>query len=325
MEQILDMIIIGSGPAGLAAAIYGKRAFLTLAVVEKEYGGTGQIAESGQVDNYPGLPGISGFDLGEQFREHAVSLGTEFIELEAVKIEEIHSAEEADAGKMTPADGREAEGRKDRTLWKITFEDGSTRLARTVVYAAGAAPRKMNVPGEAEFAGKGISFCAICDGAFYKDKTVAVIGGGDTALDDAVYLSKICQKVYLIHRRDTFRGAARTVEMVKKTGNIELVLNAVVQSFGGEKKLSKITLADGRQMEVDGAFMAIGSVPQTALLEGLVSKDTQGYVCADENGATGRLGLFVAGDVRTKKLRQVVTAAADGACAATSAAEYLRG
>jgi thioredoxin reductase (NADPH) len=317
MEQILDMIIIGSGPAGLAAAIYGTRAFLTLAVVEKEYGGTGQIAESGQVDNYPGLPGISGFDLGEQFREHAVSLGTEFIELEAVKIEEIHSAEEADAGK--------AEGRKDGTLWKITFEDESTRLARTVVYAAGAAPRKMNVPGEAEFAGKGISFCAICDGAFYKDKTVAVIGGGDTALDDAVYLSKICQKVYLIHRRDAFRGAARTVEMVKKTGNIELVLNAVVQSFGGEKKLSKITLADGRQLEVDGAFLAIGSVPQTALLDGLVSIDSQGYVCADENGATGRPGLFVAGDVRTKKLRQVVTAAADGACAATSAAEYLRG
>jgi thioredoxin reductase (NADPH) len=307
MEQILDMIIIGSGPAGLAAAIYGKRAFLTLAVVEKEYGGTGQIAESGQVDNYPGLPGISGFDLGEQFRDHAVSLGTEFIELEAVKIEEIHPAED------------------NSTLWKITFEDESIRLARTIVYAAGAAPRKMNVPGEAEFAGKGISFCAICDGAFYKDKTVAVIGGGDTALDDAVYLSKICQKVYLIHRRDTFRGAARTVEMVKKTGNIELILNAVVQSFGGEKKLSKITLADGWQLEVDGAFLAIGSVPQTALLEGLVSKDAQGYVCADENGATGRPGLFVAGDVRTKKLRQVVTAAADGACAATSAAEYLRG
>jgi thioredoxin reductase (NADPH) len=307
MEQILDMIIIGSGPAGLAAAIYGKRAFLTLAVVEKEYGGTGQIAESGQVDNYPGLPGISGFDLGEQFREHAVSLGTEFIELEAVNIEEIHPEEENSA------------------LWKITFEDESTRLARTIVYAAGAAPRKMNVPGEAEFAGKGISFCAICDGAFYKDKTVAVIGGGDTALDDAVYLSKICQKVYLIHRRDAFRGAARTVEMVKKTGNIELVLNAVVQSFDGEKKLSKITLADGRQLEVDGAFLAIGSVPQIALLEGLVAKDAQGYVCADENGVTGRPGLFVAGDVRTKKLRQVVTAAADGACAATSAAEYLRG
>jgi thioredoxin reductase (NADPH) len=307
MEQILDMIIIGSGPAGLAAAIYGKRAFLTLAVVEKEYGGTGQIAESGQVDNYPGLPGISGFDLGEQFREHAVSLGTEFIELEVVKIEEIHPEED------------------NSTLWKITFEDESTQLARTIIYAAGAAPRKMNVPGEAEFAGKGISFCAICDGAFYKDKTVAVIGGGDTALDDAVYLSKICQKVYLIHRRDTFRGAARTVEMVKKTGNIELVLNAVVQSFDGEKKLSEITLADGRQLEVDGAFLAIGSVPQTALLEGLVTKDAQGYVCADEDGATDRPGLFVAGDVRTKKLRQVVTAAADGACAATSAAEYLRG
>jgi thioredoxin reductase (NADPH) len=305
MEQIFDTIIIGSGPAGLTAAIYGKRAYLSLAVVEKEYGGTGQIAESGQVDNYPGLPGISGFDLGERLREHAVSLGTEFIELEAVKIEETESS--------------------SGTLWKITFEDQSTCLARTVIYAAGAAPRKMNVPGEEEFTGKGISFCAICDGAFYKDKTVAVIGGGDTALDDASYLSKICKKVYLIHRRDTFRGAVSTVEMVKKTDNIELVLNAKVCSFRGEKKLSEITLEDGRTLDVDGAFMAIGSIPQTSLLDGIAAKDAQGYILADENCATDRQGLFAAGDVRTKKLRQVITAAADGACAATAAAEYIRG
>jgi thioredoxin reductase (NADPH) len=307
MEQILDMIIIGSGPAGLAAAIYGKRAFLSLAVVEKEYGGTGQIAESGQVDNYPGMPGISGFDLGEHFREHAQALGAEFIELEAVKIEEVSGPDNTNP------------------LWKVTFEDESSRLARTLVYAAGASPRKMHVPGEDEFTGKGISFCAICDGAFYKDKTVAVIGGGDTALDDAVYLSKICKKVYLIHRRDTFRGAARTVDTVKNTANIELVLNASVQRFSGEKKLEALELGDGRQIAVDGAFLAIGSVPQTALLNGMALMDEQGYLCADENCCTSRPGLFAAGDVRTKKLRQVITAAADGACAATSAAEYLAG
>jgi thioredoxin reductase (NADPH) len=210
-------------------------------------------------------------------------------------------------------------------IWQVVFENGDYQLARTVVYAAGAAPRKLGVPGEEEFTGKGISFCAICDGAFYKEKTVAVIGGGDTALDDAVYLSKICKKVYLIHRRDAFRGAAHTVDIVKNTDNIELVLNATVASFGGDKLLSAITLGDGRKLDVDGAFLAIGSIPQTTILTGLTALDAQGYVCADESGCTDRPGLFVAGDIRTKKLRQVVTAASDGACAATSAAEYLLG
>jgi thioredoxin reductase (NADPH) len=311
MEQILDMIIIGSGPAGLAAAIYGKRAQLDLAVVEKDYEGTGQIAESGRVDNYPGVPGISGYDLGERFREHALVLGVEFIEHRVGKIEELPAMDTEDADAPH--------------IWQVVFENGDYRLAKTVVYAAGAAPRKLNVPGEEEFAGKGISFCAICDGAFYKEKTVAVIGGGDTALDDAVYLSKICKKVYLIHRRDAFRGAAHTVDIVKNTENIELVLNATVAGFGGDKLLSEITLGDGRKLDVDGAFLAIGSIPQTTILTGLTALDAQGYVCADENGCTDRPGLFVAGDIRTKKLRQVVTAASDGACAATSAAEYLLG
>jgi thioredoxin reductase (NADPH) len=311
MEQILDMIIIGSGPAGLAAAIYGKRAQLSLAVVEKDYEGTGQIAESGRVDNYPGVPGISGYDLGERFREHALVLGVDFIEHRVGKIEELPAMD---------TDNADAPH-----IWQVVFENGDYQLAKTVVYAAGAAPRKLNVPGEEEFTGKGISFCAICDGAFYKEKTVAVIGGGDTALDDAVYLSKICKKVYLIHRRDVFRGAAHTVDIVKNTDNIELVLNATVAGFSGDKLLSEITLGDGRTLSVDGAFLAIGSIPQTTILTGLTALDAQGYVCADESGCTDRPGLFVAGDIRTKKLRQVVTAASDGACAATSAAEYLLG
>jgi thioredoxin reductase (NADPH) len=311
MEQILDMIIIGSGPAGLAAAIYGKRAQLDLAVVEKDYEGTGQIAESGRVDNYPGVPGISGYDLGERFREHALVLGVDFIEHRVGKIEELPAMDTEDDNAPH--------------IWQVAFENGDYQLAKTVVYAAGASPRKLGVPGEEEFTGKGISFCAICDGAFYKEKTVAVIGGGDTALDDAVYLSKICKKVYLIHRRDAFRGAAHTVDIVKNTENIELVLNATVAGFSGDKLLSEITLGDGRTLDVDGAFLAIGSIPQTTILTGLTALDAQGYVCADENGCTDRPGLFVAGDIRTKKLRQVVTAAADGACAATSAAEYLLG
>jgi thioredoxin reductase (NADPH) len=277
--------------------------------VEKDYEGTGQIAESGRVDNYPGVPGISGYDLGERFREHALVLGVEFIEHRVGKIEELPAMD---------TDNADAPH-----IWQVVFENGDYRLARTVVYAAGASPRKLNIPGEEEFTGKGISFCAICDGAFYKEKTVAVIGGGDTALDDAVYLSKICKKVYLIHRRDAFRGAAHTVDIVKNTDNIELVLNATVASFGGDKLLSEITLGDGRTLSVDGAFLAIGSIPQTTILTGLTALDAQGYVCADESGCTDRPGLFVAGDIRTKKLRQVVTAAADGACAATSAVEYL--
>ena len=314
MEKVLDILIIGSGPAGLSAAIYGKRAKLSVAVVEKEYGRTGQIAESGRVDNYLGLPGISGYDLGERFREHALELGVDFIELEATKIEEILAEE---------AERKENLDKESKAMWKVTFEDESSQLAKTVVYAAGAKPRKLNIPGEEEFIGKGISFCAICDGAFYKDKTVAVIGGGDTALDDALHLSKICKKVYLIHRRDTFRGAAHTVELVKKTGNIELVLNATVEKICGEKTVSGIVLKGGTSLAVDGVFMAIGSTPQTALLKGITDMDEHGYVYADENGRTNRPGLFVAGDVREKKLRQVVTAVADGACAATEAAEYI--
>ena len=316
MENVLDMIIIGSGPAGLSAAIYGKRARLAVAVAEKEYEGTGQIAESGRVDNYLGLPGISGYDLGERFREHALELGVDFIELEATKIEEILAEE---------AESKENSGKESKAMWKVTFEDGSFQLAKTVVYAAGAKPSKLNIPGEEEFIGKGISFCAICDGAFYKDKTAAVIGGGDTALDDALHLSKICKKVYLIHRRDTFRGAAHTVELVKKTGNIELVLKANVEKICGEKTVSQIVLKGGTTLAVDGVFMAIGSTPQTALLKGIVDMDEHGYVYADENGNTNRPGMFVAGDVRAKKLRQVVTAVADGACAATAASEYIFG
>lgn len=308
MEQILDVMIVGSGPEGLSAAIYGKRAKLKIAVAEKEYEGTGQIAESGRVDNYPGLPEISGYDLGERFRDHAVKLGVEFIELEVTSIEESFLDEHAGSG--------------SKNIWKITFEDGSCQLAKTVVYAAGATPRKMNIPGEAEFIGKEISFCAICDGAFYKDKIVAVIGGGDTALDDALYLSKICRKVYLIHRRDTFRGAAHTVELVKNTETIELILKANVERFCGQKTVSEIVLIDGRVIAVDGVFMAIGSVPQTSLVENIVSMDENGYIYADENGKTSRPGIFAAGDVRVKKLRQVITAVADGACASGMAALF---
>ena len=299
--MVYDVSIIGSGPAGLSAAIYAKRANLSAIVIEKEYEGTGQIAESGQVDNYLGLPGISGYDLGETFREHAVKLGVEFLEQEVTKIR------------------KEASG-----LFQITFADGSMIESKTVIYAAGASPRRADIPGEKEYVGKGVSYCAICDGSFYRDKKVAVLGGGDTALDDAAYLAGLAEQVYVIHRRKEFRGAAATVEKLKEKANVTFVLEHQVTEVTGEEKVTGIVLEDGTTIDLDGVFVAFGSVPQTALVKNLVELDPAGYVKADETGETSLAGLYVAGDARTKKLRPVVTAVSDGANAATAVAEYLK-
>ena len=287
-----DVGIIGSGPAGLSAAIYAKRANLSAVVIEKEYEGTGQIAERGQVDNYLGLPGISGYDLGEQFREHAVKLGVSFLEQEVTEIK-----------------------KEDSAVFTIIFEDGSSVETKTVIYAAGATPRRANIPGEQEYSGKGVSYCAICDGSFYRGKKVAVLGGGDTALDDAVYLADLAEQVYVIHRRKEFRGAATTVEKLRKKENVTFVLEHQVKEITGAEKVNGVVLENGTAIAVDGVFVAYGSVPQTNLVKELVILDAAGYVKA---------GLYVAGDVRTKKLRQVVTAVSDGANAATAVVEYLK-
>lgn len=305
-----DSIVIGSGPAGLSAAVYAKRANVSVAVVEKEYEGTGQIAESENVNNYLGLPNSNGYELGEKFREHALSLEVPFLEKEVVQIVPLGMV-------------------KDR-VYEITFNDGTKELAKTVIYAAGAYPRKANIKGEAEYAGKGVSYCAICDGAFYKNKTVAVLGGGDTALDDARYLADICEKVYLVHRREQFRGAQSTVELLKKRENVEFILKEQVTEIFGEKKIAGIRLQSGKTLEVNGVFVAYGSIPQSELAKDIVKLDEAGYVVAGEDGVTctadgtkKQPGFFVAGDVRTKKLRQVVTAVSDGANALNSAIEYL--
>ena len=296
-----DVGIIGSGPAGLSAAIYAKRANLSAVVIEKEYEGTGQIAESGRVDNYLGLPGISGYDLGEQFREHAVKLGVSFLEQEVTEIK-----------------------KEDSAVFTIIFEDGSSVEAKTVIYAAGATPRRANIPGEQEYSGKGVSYCAICDGSFYRGKKVAVLGGGDTALDDAVYLADLAEQVYVIHRRKEFRGAATTVEKLRKKENVTFVLEHQVKEITGAEKVNGVVLEDGTAIAVDGVFVAYGSVPQTNLVKELVTLDAAGYVKAEETGETSLAGLYVAGDARTKKLRQVVTAVSDGANAATAVVEYLK-
>ena len=296
-----DVGIIGSGPAGLSAAIYAKRANLSAVVIEKEYEGTGQIAESGQVDNYPGFPGISGYDLGENFREHAVKLGVSFMEQEVTEIKKEASSD-----------------------FELVFADGSQVEVKTVIYAAGATPRRANIPGEQEYSGKGVSYCAICDGSFYRGKKVAVLGGGDTALDDAVYLADLAEQVYVIHRRKEFRGAATTVEKLRKKENVTFVLEHQVKEITGAEKVNGVVLEDGTAIAVDGVFVAYGSVPQTNLVKELVTLDAAGYVKAEETGETSLAGLYVAGDARTKKLRQVVTAVSDGANAATAVVEYLK-
>lgn len=296
---MLDLLIIGSGPAGLSAAIYAKRANLELLVLEKVYCGTGQIAESSQVDNYLGYCGINGYDLGEKFREHAISLGVEIMPKEAV--------------------GFEVEGK----IWKVHCSNGETIEAKTVIYATGAAHRHLGVPGEEEYAGKGVSYCATCDGAFFRNKDTAVIGGGNTAMDDALYLSELCNKVYLIHRRSEFRGSKKTLERIRQKENIELVTPAEIVKIAGEDKVSSVELKDGNILEVDGVFVAVGMTPQTDSIKEQVELDHAGYVVADETGKTSAHGFFVAGDVRAKFLRQVITAASDGANAAIAAVEYL--
>lgn len=297
---MLDVLVIGSGPAGLSAAIYAKRANLNVLVAEKEYMGTGQIAESRQVDNYLGLVGKSGYDLGEAFLEDAGKLGVDFYEGEAVRYEK------SDSG------------------WKVYFDNDDVLKTKTVIYCAGAVHRPLGLPEESTYAGKGISYCAVCDGAFYKDKVTAVVGGGDTALDDALYLSEICKKVYLIHRRSEFRGSASTLETIKQKENIELVTNAKIASVAGTNKVETIVLNNERTISVDGIFVAIGMMPQTETLKDLLDLDRNGYIVADETGKTSAPGFFAAGDVRTKQLRQVVTAVSDGANAAYSAADYIR-
>lgn len=300
MDGCMDVAIIGSGPAGLSAAIYAMRANLSALVIEKEYEGTGQIAESGKVDNYLGFPGISGYDLGETFRNHALKLGVSFLEQEVTKIEKI-----------------------DAEIFQIWLGDGTSVEARAVIYAAGASPRRANVPGEKEYAGKGISYCAICDGSFYRGKKVAVLGGGDTALDDALYLADLADQVYIIHRRKEFRGAGASVKKLEEKKNVSFLLGHQVTEILGDQKLTGVLLEDGSSLLVDGVFIAYGSLPRTELLKDLLDLDPAGYVKADETGATGLEGFYVAGDVRSKKLRQVVTAVSDGANAATAVAEYL--
>lgn len=296
---MFDLIVIGAGPAGLTAAIYAARAGLRFVVLEQDGCGGGQIAAAHQVQNYPGLPQVSGADLGETLRRQAVGLGAE-IRFAIVT------------------------GVKDLGDSKQVLLDGEEPLdCKCVIAATGAVPRTLGIPGEAELAG--VSYCAVCDGAFFAGKPVAVIGGGDTAVEDALYLAGICPQVTLILRRAVFRAARTRVELLLRQKNIRVLYNTKPRQILGGGHVEGLVLAgeNAGSLAVDAVFIAVGTEPATQYLQGLPLGFENGYVIADETGRTALPGVFAAGDIRRKQLRQVVTAVADGANAATSAAAYL--
>lgn len=413
MEKKYDLVIIGSGPAGLTAAIYAQRARLNTLVIEKEMISGGQVLTTYEVENYPGFPGIDGFSLGTKFREHADHLGTEFAtdEIQQIRLmQEIDSQtdsfgnevpddeipagkiqlneipvkvqtgtrmgdgeqdrdlyiaqvsaqfhEEADKRADSDSNGEQTEIKKDsrqdaerieRTekikeaeksektekaeeseeikTWKVITGKKETYLAKTVILASGATHKKLGVPGEERLRGSGVSYCATCDGAFFRKKEVAVIGGGDVALEDAIFLSRMCSHVYLIHRRGELRGAKVLQEQLKALENVTILWDTVAEEICGEQRVEAISLRNVKTGErsdlaVSGVFVAVGIEPNSELLDGIVRMD-RGYVCADEDCETSVPGIFAAGDVRTKQLRQIVTAASDGANAVSSAERYL--
>ena len=298
-----DVIIIGSGPAGLAAAIYAKRAALNTLVIERSPLSGGQILNTYEVDNYPGLPKISGMELGQKMRAHADEQQAEFVT--------------ADVSAIAHENG----------YHKVMTNKGEFET-KTVILATGASHRRLGVPGEDELCGMGVSYCATCDGAFFKNRTVAVIGGGDVALEDALFLARGCKEVFLIHRRDAFRGAKVLQKQVMDTENITLCMDTTVSKIQGEDMVEHLLISNKRTgsqdvLDVNGVFIAVGIQPNTEGIQGLPGKDEAGYVIAGEDGVTDVPGFFVAGDCRTKQLRQVITATADGANAVTSVERYL--
>lgn len=299
-----DLAIIGSGPAGLTSAIYAQRALLNTVIIEKNPMSGGQILNTYEVDNYPGLPMINGFDLGLKMREHADKLGAKFVTASVEKVE------------------------KTEDGFSICIRDKEPIEAKTVIVATGAEHITLGVEGEERLKGMGVSYCATCDGAFFRGKTVAVVGGGDVALEDAIFLARGCEKVYVIHRRDEFRGAKILQQQLLSMENIEVLWDTVTEEIKGENAVSGIKVRnvktqEEKELEVNGVFIAVGNRPDTEMVAEIVQRDEKGYIIGDETGTTSTKGLFVAGDVRTKSLRQVVTAASNGANAVYSIEKYL--
>ena len=303
MENIYDLAILGAGPAGICAAIYATRAKLNTIWLDKKFVQGGQIVDTYEVDNYPGLPGITGLDLGEAMAGHAEKLG------------------------MTPQREPVRSIETEQGIKVIRTKKNEYR-ARAVIIACGATHRHLGIPGEEELSGMGVSYCATCDAAFFQDRTVVVVGGGNVAVEDAILLSRTCKKVYLVHRRDELRAEKILQECLFACKNVELIWDSIPLSIEGTDKVEALKIQNKKTqeesfIETDGVFIAVGIVPGTEKFKDLVKLDEAGYIVAGEDGITSEPGIFAAGDIRTKNLRQVVTAVADGANAVASAQRYL--
>lgn len=296
--KMYDILIIGAGPAGLGAAVYAARAGLSLAIIDQSPISGGQVLNTYEVDNYLGLPGETGGGISDKFRAHADKLGAVFITDEVQSIE--------DKGDKKIVHGYEGD-----------YE------ARALILATGAVHSKLGVPGEEKLSGMGVSYCATCDGAFFKNRIAAVVGGGDVAVEDAIFLSKLCKKVYLIHRRDALRAVKSLQDQLFAKENVEIIWDSEVTEICGENAVEKILLYNKKkqqtsELEVNGIFIAVGVVPNTELFQGLVEMDERGYIKAGEDCTTSCKGIYAAGDIRLKPMRQIITAVADGANAVNS-------
>lgn len=297
-----DIIIIGGGPSGLSAALYGARAGKDTILFEKMFVG-GQMATTSMIENYPGLQSISGMELAMSMENQAKSFGAKIMyeEVTNIEIDKIN---------------------------KVVKTNSSTYMSKTVILAMGASPQELNIPGEKELRGMGVSYCATCDGAFFRDKITAVIGGGNTAVEDAIFLADICKKVYLIHRRDSFRAEAVLQEKASSLSNIEFILNTTVEEIKGSSHVENIVLKniktnESKTIDIDGIFIGIGTKPNSEIVKGMIDINNNGYINTDNNMQTNIFGVYAAGDVREKMTRQVVTASADGAAATQSAIRYI--
>ncbi len=301
MNNMYDVIIVGAGPAGLTSAIYLRRAGKKVLVLEaKSYGG--QIINTLDIENYPGLFHVSGFDFADKLYNQAKDLGAEF------KFEKVI----------------EIKNNKLKTV--ITTKNKYKSLC--VILATGSESRKLSLENEDKLIGRGISYCATCDGAFYKNKIVAVVGGGNTAVEDALYLSDMASKVYLIHRRDEFRADDKEVKLLKEKNNVDFILNSNIIKLNATDRLTSIDVkninGDIKNIKIDGLFVAIGRIPENSSFKDIIKVNDLGYVVAKENCHTNKSGIFVAGDNREKDVRQLVTATSDGAIAAMEAVKYIR-
>lgn len=305
IQDEYDIVILGAGPAGLTAAMYAARDKQTVVVLEKQFPG-GYVAITEWVENYPGFfDGIMGADLSEKFYQHAVKFGALIRSGNATKIE---------------LDGN----------YKLVHVENREKpiKCKSVVVGFGCEPKRLDVPGENKFYGRGVSFCATCDGSFYKDREVAVIGGGESALEEGMYLTKFASKVHVIHRRDSFRASKITAERAEANEKMDFILDSVVESINGETKVEGLTLKNVKtgetsELKVDGLFIFIGQTANTELVQGIVETDEWGFIIADESTQTSVPGIYVAGDVRTKEYRQITTAVSDGTVAAKNAEKYI--